>query len=114
VDIIGRLGGDEFGVLVVDAITENGSAILSRLEENLNRLNEGNDLYRLSLSIGLIEIDLNNSETIYELIGKADAAMYKRKRKKRRRRSQSNRFPCPEEYCEEFGRVKTPEYLNAV
>lgn len=83
VDVIGRLGGDEFGVLVLDASKDNEATMLRRLNENIQALNQENlNPYRLSLSIGVIEVNPNGADTIEDLVDKADGAMYEHKRAK--------------------------------
>ena len=94
VDVIGRLGGDEFGVLIVNPVKDSEAAILRRLDDNIEALNpEKIDPYRLSLSIGLIQVDPKDAATIEELIAEADNAMYEQKRSKgQSKRRRKNRF----------------------
>ena len=83
-DIIARMGGDEFGILIID--TGNGiemaPSILERLQRNIEFYNnERGDSYRLSLSVGLARFYPVNPSSIEELLVQADALMYKHKRK---------------------------------
>jgi diguanylate cyclase (GGDEF)-like protein len=77
-DIIGRIGGDEFIVLAVDA--DSGEEITGRIEENLRRHNaEGKRPYQLSLSVGVTRIEPGSTASIEDLLAKADQAMYQQK-----------------------------------
>lgn len=87
-DILARIGGDEFTVLVVDAADDCCDCIGARLLENLERHNIGkNGRYQISLSVGFARFDSSSTLSIEELIANADAAMYAQKREKRRSRS---------------------------
>jgi diguanylate cyclase (GGDEF)-like protein len=84
-DIAGRVGGDEFTVLALEATSECAALLLSRLRENLRVCNaEGHEPYELSFSVGLAQPDADSTATVEELIVKADAAMYEEKRKRRK------------------------------
>ena len=83
VDVIGRLGGDEFGVLIVNPVKDSEATILGRVNDNIQALNQEKvNPYRISLSIGLTQVDPKIAATIDELISKADHAMYEQKRSK--------------------------------
>lgn len=85
-DVIGRLGGDEFGILIVDAGGENSETIIGRLEKNLMTFNAQHDCpYTLSLSIGVVRVDPDRPDNIEDLIARADSVMYKHKRSKANR-----------------------------
>lgn len=82
-DIIGRIGGDEFAVLVIDALEETQETVMQRLHNALearNRL-EGRT-YSISLSVGIAHYDPDNPSSLDELMTKADTLMYEDKRKK--------------------------------
>ncbi len=82
-DVIARMGGDEFVILLEDASTAVMDKI--RLWENLRRYNaQSSHSYVLSLSVGVVSIDPNTSSNIEELIAMADEAMYAQKRLKKR------------------------------
>ena len=94
VDVIGRLGGDEFGVLIVSPVKDSEATILGRVNDNIQAINQEKiNPYRLSLSIGLTQVDPKSATTIEDLIAKADDAMYEQKLSKRpwgrRRRNRS-------------------------
>lgn len=83
-DIVARLGGDEFAILSPDVSSDQVEKILERLHNNLDLHNaESNNAYKLSLSIGAICIERNNSSSIEELVALADRAMYENKRQNR-------------------------------
>ena len=82
-DIIGRMGGDEFAVLVLDAQDESGEKLLARLIANLERRNSaGGRRYALSLSVGSAHYDPVNPSSLDDLIALADERMYAKKREK--------------------------------
>ena len=68
-DIIARIGGDEFIVLVANTDLSQELNILARLREN-------SQFYLLSLSVGFAYYDPDMPCTIEELIDKADKNMY--------------------------------------
>ena len=83
IDVIGRLGGDEFGVLIVNPVKDSEATILRRVNDHIQELNQEKvNPYRVSLSIGLIQVDTKSAATIEDLIAKADDAMYEHKRSK--------------------------------
>lgn len=83
-DIVGRLGGDEFVVLTIDSSENVVADIQARLQSNVNTDNfqSGQD-YALSFSMGGIQVDLNSTVTMEELLSQADKAMYEQKHNKR-------------------------------
>lgn len=82
-DVIARIGGDEFAVLVIGAMEESKEVIIKRLKDKLREFNEkAKRPYKLSLSIGAVYYDPYNPWSIDELIKRADRAMYKEKKKK--------------------------------
>jgi diguanylate cyclase (GGDEF)-like protein len=83
-DLAGRLGGDEFCVLLVGDPELHPHRALERLRETTAAHNQrpGRD-FLLSLSIGLSAIPPGRSVTLEELIDAADEGMYEDKRRKR-------------------------------
>jgi diguanylate cyclase (GGDEF)-like protein len=80
-DIIGRLGGDEFCVLLSHTDSAGELLIRKRLVELIDRSNDhGQRLYPLSVSIGAV--DISGPEELERQIGRADALMYEHKRAK--------------------------------
>lgn len=84
-DVIARMGGDEFVVLTIEAGENNLGSIQARLQQNVEARNgQSASGYTLSYSLGAIQIDLNSSLTMEELLSQADAAMYKHKQARKR------------------------------
>jgi len=84
-DLIGRVGGDEFIVLVADQDNKNtGEKVMARLEKNINEANtRPNRKYKIMLSVGTVFHDHNHSYSIDDLMIKADKLMYKNKKEKK-------------------------------
>lgn len=84
-DVIARLGGDEFVILTIDATESDLYNIQTRLQNNLAAYNLRSTNGRaLSFSLGVIQVDINTSITMEELLSQADAAMYKHKQSRKR------------------------------
>lgn len=82
-DVLGRLGGDEFTVLA--AVDPDGGVekLISRLEQKFADYNALRiSPYRLSISTGVARLTPETTESMEELMAKADAAMYENKRRK--------------------------------
>ena len=83
-DIVGRVGGDEFGVITVREGKNWRDSIYSRLEQLITAHNTTNgQTYRLSCSIGDAELRLGKSESLEDIIMRADTMMYADKAKKK-------------------------------
>jgi diguanylate cyclase (GGDEF)-like protein len=78
-DIVGRLSGDEFAVLALEASCENEETILERLEQNLQEVSAEERRYKLSLSVGVVRFDPRQNVSLGDLLEKADKAMYEQK-----------------------------------
>jgi diguanylate cyclase (GGDEF)-like protein len=80
-DVIGRLGGDEFGVLLTGTGSETVSDFLSRLQrwiEANNRVEETG--YAIEFSVGQVRFEPEKNHSIENLLALADSAMYENKR----------------------------------
>jgi diguanylate cyclase (GGDEF)-like protein len=76
-DVIGRLGGDEFAILAIGTDDDSERRIRARLRSNLDNYNLGVSAgYRISLSVGAVWIESDDSRTIKSLLTDADQAMY--------------------------------------
>lgn len=75
-DVLSRLGGDEFCVLLVDAVDASG--VVERLQVNVERFRDEHPRpYQLSLSAGVALADVD--EGLSSLLARADRAMYRDK-----------------------------------
>jgi diguanylate cyclase (GGDEF)-like protein/PAS domain S-box-containing protein len=82
-DIIGRMGGDEFAVLAIEARESKAVPIVDRLRERVEARNSQPDRsHELSVSIGIAAYDPEAPIPLDELIARADSLMYEDKRKK--------------------------------
>ena len=82
-DLIGRVGGDEFCVLLATAEDPGAKIALGRLREVAARRNiEPGRQYQLGFSVGLTEFDPGNPSAVHELMDAADSLMYAEKRAK--------------------------------
>ncbi|MFA5353596.1 MAG: GGDEF domain-containing response regulator [Thermodesulfovibrionales bacterium] len=83
-DIIARIGGDEFAVLVVDVAEENEETLRQRLVQTITKHNEREGRASLiSLSVGAVSYDPGLPTGLEELMAKADDEMYLEKRTKK-------------------------------
>jgi diguanylate cyclase (GGDEF)-like protein len=84
-DIIGRMGGDEFVVMMVDATESDLASIQGRLQSNIDAYNlQASAGQTLSFSLGVIRVEPESTITMEELLSEADAAMYKHKVSRKR------------------------------
>lgn len=82
-DIIARPGGDEFVVLIINAVESPDRAIAERLQSNFDEHNANSKKpYELSASFGIVSIELDDTASIEEIMKQADKAMYNQKRSK--------------------------------
>lgn len=83
-DIMARMGGDEFVVLLVESDEQTFIETAARLDEHLTRHNEtaGVD-YEIAISFGAAAFDPAAPCSLEDLIKQADTAMYEEKRRKR-------------------------------
>jgi diguanylate cyclase (GGDEF)-like protein len=84
-DIIGRMGGDEFVVLMIDATAEDLAGMQARLQSNVDAHNLHSEQgYALSFSLGVIRLEPNSTVTMEALLAQADKAMYTHKQHRKR------------------------------
>ncbi len=85
VDIVCRLGGDEFLIIFPDSSLIEAPLIRERLKENILQLNsERKKDFQLKISMGFSEYLPNKPESLDELISIADQRMYEEKRKNKK------------------------------
>lgn len=83
-DVIGRLSGDEFAVLLTGLATDEVRAALQRLHKEVERLNSTRvRRYNIRYSCGGTEFDPETHRDICDLIAEADQRMYHHKRRRR-------------------------------
>jgi diguanylate cyclase (GGDEF)-like protein len=82
IDVVGRYGGEEFGIVLVDTDAEKSKLVAGRIVENIAHfpLYRGDDKIRTTMSAGIAEYPADGDQ-IKTLIEKADQAMYITKRK---------------------------------
>ena len=89
-DIAARLGGDEFAVLAIGLSTTKVESLVQRLKQNLELFNAAaNRKYDLSLSVGAARFDPDSTDSIVELLARADDTLYTNKRSKQSVRSEA-------------------------
>ena len=74
---IGRIGGDEFAILLKDCNLEQASGIAERIRNSLDRFRFAwqDKIFDLSVSIGVLLIT-DKYDTVIEVLASADAACY--------------------------------------
>lgn len=83
-DIIARIGGDEFALLVSDTPTTYAGTVKTRLQRQIELHNaSAKREYSVSMCIGLAHYDPHHPLSLDKLISMADSAMYANKRKQR-------------------------------
>ena len=87
VDIITRMGGDEFLLIFLDSSLNEIPIIRKRLSKELARLNQiSKKAYKIGFSLGFSNYDPTNPQLMDELIRIADQKMYEEKKRKNRGR----------------------------
>jgi len=81
-DIIGRIGGDEFVIMVTETTETSIKTLTTRLKANIDASNmRAGKPYHLSLSIGMSRYDPETPCSLDELVSRADKMMYQHKRR---------------------------------
>ena len=78
-DLFGRIGGEEFSIILQDTSIEGAKLFAERIIENIESMQiiSANEIIKVTVSIGLVT--LKDEDSIHELLKKADAALYKAK-----------------------------------
>ncbi len=86
-DIIARMSGDEFAVLLIDTPEKNISLINSRLHHKIMIFNRASgSSYELAVSVGMVVYDHEQQRSIDDLLREADRLMYEEKLRKKTER----------------------------
>ena len=81
-DVIARIGGDEFVVIILQDEKMDADSFRVRLQKNLNSCQAGQrTTYTLSFSTGIVYYDPANPVSLAELVLDADKMMYENKRR---------------------------------
>ena len=84
-DVIGRLGGDEFGIVAPGMVIEHVPLIRKKIDETCKTESKRLKLpYTLSVSVGYASLE--KSSLLKQLMSEADIMLYKEKRKKHGRK----------------------------
>lgn len=80
-DVVGRLSGDEFGVVALGMKINYVDNIRLKMEMLCEKVSSENNLpFKISISIGAV--DLQKSSVLQQLLSEADKELYKEKKKK--------------------------------
>lgn len=80
-DIIGRVGGDEFAILALEAKAESLDMLRKRLQDNLEKASYNVGLeHKLTFSLGMLYYNPEKQRSIERLLNSADMLMYEEKR----------------------------------
>jgi two-component system cell cycle response regulator len=82
-DVLARIGGDEFAILIADADGSSIETVGQRVQQKVLSCNaDPGRQYDLSFSIGIIPDDATQQSGLEQLLSQADALMYQQKRGK--------------------------------
>lgn len=83
-DVIGRLGGDEFGIVAIGLLQNAIPQLRSRLDKVCKEWNEtSGEVFKLSISLGAVEF-YDDDNDLSTLLQKADDLQYQEKRSKKK------------------------------
>jgi len=84
-DIIGRIGGEEFAVILLEAGREEAVGVAERIRVELSKasLSSRSCPVKMTVSIGVLQVEAN--QTLETALGKADKLMYEAKKQGRNR-----------------------------
>ncbi|MEZ5314859.1 MAG: GGDEF domain-containing response regulator [Chlamydiales bacterium] len=86
-DIIGRIGGDEFGIIVTNTKAHQELKIKKKINDTFAKQNKKDKTpYQLTISIGFAYFKESSEISIKELVKIADQCLYKEKEKKHPKR----------------------------
>lgn len=82
VDIMGRMGGEEFGILLPETLLDDGKIVAGRISDALRRMNMTTDSgirLVITVSMGLTEARYEEDINMDSIIARADKALYRAK-----------------------------------
>ncbi|MES2546921.1 MAG: sensor domain-containing diguanylate cyclase [Pseudomonadota bacterium] len=80
-DVVGRMGGDEFAILLTRSTTADCQITLERLKKSVSEYNQkATRGYNIEFSSGYIEYDPLKHDSITSMLAEADGWMYKQKK----------------------------------
>ena len=91
-DLVARIGGDEFAVLLVETNVVKGFEVADRLRQTIKDSNfptTGSGTIKITVSFGIAELAPDERTTPELLARRADAALYEAKREGRDRVKQA-------------------------
>jgi diguanylate cyclase (GGDEF)-like protein len=84
-DIIARIGGDEFTVLAINADDTTINILKERISHNVDTCNTDiRKEYKISLSVGVVAFTDRTDSSIKELLAEADKILYEQKKRKKK------------------------------
>ncbi len=87
-DLLARVGGDEFTLVLNRTDRETGESIMERINSNIEKYNQTHTAMPLSISMGLA-VSENPDLALEETFRKSDVLMYEEKLKRRAKKSKS-------------------------
>jgi diguanylate cyclase (GGDEF) domain len=86
-DIVGRYGGEEFGIIIIDSTEEDVQLMCERIRSTIENYDFliGNDKINITVSMGFCYQGKSTALSSGDLIKNADIALYKAKHKGRNR-----------------------------
>ena len=82
-DVIARIGGDEFGCVMIEAQKRDAYQFASRIKERLARVNLSGLKVKLTVSIGIAQSTIKGLKSHQDIFKAADDALYLDKKKKK-------------------------------
>lgn len=83
-DVFGRIGGDEFAVLMIDVDADSTQRVIDRFQTEVITYNkQAARGYDIEYSVGYINTAVDNNVTVDDLLAAADKKMYAAKEKSR-------------------------------
>ena len=86
-DLVCRFGGEEFLVLLPDTSLTEAQQIAERIRNSWQNktLSTESAQVRVTVSIGIAELQQNSEENLFDLVDRADQALYQAKEQGRNR-----------------------------